>query len=199
MSMRSPGRRALLRRACGAAVVVVLVAGCSSGSPLESPETPSQEQSPESAESMETASPSGTGTSPSEEAVEDASPTVAPEHPDPSEPASPLPTWDTAATERAQERAVAFVRALVRTDLSEQDWYAGIRGFLSEEAQEKYRTVDPRNVPSTEITGEAALVDDSSVFLAIVEVPTAAGVFAVTLSRSEANQDWAVERAELLG
>lgn len=195
MSIRSRGGGAL-GRACGtAAVVAAVVAGCSTASSPESPEAPSQEAP---SESPETASPSESDAGSSEDATEDASPAVPPEHPDPTDPASPLPTWDAAATERAQARAVAFVRAFVRTDLSEEDWYAGIRGFLSEEAQEKYLTVDPRNVPSTEITGDAQLVDDSSVFLAIVEVPTAAGVFAVTLSRSEAGQDWAVEGAELL-
>ncbi|WP_147915200.1 hypothetical protein [Ruania zhangjianzhongii] len=92
---------------------------------------------------------------------------------------------------------MAFIRAFLRTDLSRGDWYAGIRGFLSADAQEKYTTVDPRNVPSTEIVGGAAVVDASSVFLASVEVPTGAGVFAVTLSRSEVGEDWVVERAEL--
>ena len=192
MSIRSNAGGALGRGCWAAAVVAAVVAGCSTAS---SPESPSQETP---SESPWTASPSDSDAGSSEEAAEDASPAAPPEHPDPTDPASPLPTWDAAATEQAQARAVAFVRAFVRTDLSEEDWYAGIRGFLSEEAQDNYLTVDQRNFPSTEITGDAQLVDDSSVFIAIVEVPTSAGVFAVTLSRSEAGQDWDVEGAELL-
>lgn len=195
MSIRGCHRGALLRAAGAVAVVMAFGVGCANAAPPST--TPTATAPAVHDEEPDPSSPATDRAAP-EETTEAASPIPQPAHPDPTDSGAPLPTWDSATEERAEDQALAFVRAFLRTDLSREGWYAGIRGFLSEDAQEKYTTVDPRNVPSTEITGEAAVVDTSSVFLAGVEVPTAAGVFAVTLSRSEAGEDWAVEGAELL-
>lgn len=190
---RSDARAAGLRVLAAAGVSVAAVVGCSARE-ADAP-APSVTVTPEGPQSAdEPSTPAGEEMTDGDSAT--ATQTPPPEHPDPSDTGAPLPTWDAVVTEEAQDQATAFMRAFARPDLSREDWYAGIAGFLSADAQEKYTTVDPRNIPATALTGEAVLADDSSVFLAVVEVPTDAGDFAVTLSRSEAGEDWTVERAE---
>lgn len=190
---RSDARAAGLRVLAAAGVSVAAVVGCSA-TEADAP-APSVTVTPEEPQSADDPS-TPAGEEMTDEDSTTPAPAPAPEHPDPSETGAPLPTWDAVVTEEAQDQATAFMRAFARPDLSREDWYAGIAGFLSADAQEKYTTVDPRNIPATALTGEAVLADDSSVFLAVVEVPTDAGDFAVTLSRSEAGEDWTVERAE---
>lgn len=190
---RSDARAAGLRALAAAVVSVAAVVGCSATeADAPAPNVTVTPEGPQSAD--EPSTPEGEEMTDEDSAT--ATQTPPPEHPDPSDTGAPLPTWDAVATEEAQDQATAFMRAFARPDLSREDWYAGIAGFLSADAQEKYTTVDPRNIPATALTGEAVLADDSLVFLAVVEVPTDAGDFAVTLSRSEAGEDWTVERAE---
>ncbi len=198
MSVRWGERGTLVRVTGAVAVVIAVAAGCTNTAPQSPTPTATATAEVEGEEEPAPSSPSATNHAVPEERTEaDPSPQP-PAHPDPTDSGAPLPTWDPATQDRAEAQALAFVRAFLRTDLPRDDWYVGIRGFLSEDAQEKYTTVNPRNVPNAEVTGEAVLVDSSSAFLAGVEVPTAAGVFAVTLSRSEVGESWVVEGAELL-
>ena len=54
--------------------------------------------------------------------------------------------------------------------------------------------VDPAEVPPREITGPGVITDDSSPYLAWVDVPTDVGTYAVLLVRTAADTAWLTER-----
>ncbi|WP_380169777.1 hypothetical protein [Jannaschia sp. R86511] len=90
--------------------------------------------------------------------------------------------------------AVGFVRAITRTDLPYEQWWAGLAGFLSPDATTIYDNVDPANVPTDPPTGPGELDPASTQFLATVTVPTDAGPWTVTLLRLDTDR-WLVDRA----
>jgi hypothetical protein len=49
-------------------------------------------------------------------------------------------------------------------------------------------------VPVSAVTGVGVLVDEASANVAVVEVPTNAGTYTLTLSRLYGDSPWAVER-----
>ena len=106
------------------------------------------------------------------------------------------PTWDDHAAAEAGDRAVAFLRAFARPDLPAEDWHAGLTGFMTPEAAELFAYVDPANVPATQVTGTPAVSPGGSVYLAVVQVPTDAGTYRVTLTRTAAGQPWLVTYAD---
>ena len=73
-------------------------------------------------------------------------------------------------------------------------WWADLEPALSAQAAADYAGTDPAAVPARAVTGTAVLVDDSSAYLASVEVPTDAGAYEVLLSRAGAGAPWLVER-----
>ncbi|WP_159096614.1 hypothetical protein [Miniimonas sp. S16] len=171
-----------MRQGClGLVVGVLLIAGCSpSGTGGDTtPSTPSA-----SASASAPASP--------------ASPeVVTPGEPQDDSVASPdggVPVWDDSARSSAATAAVAVMGAFARPDLGYEEWWAGLEPLLSPAAAEVYASVDPVNVPARTVTGAAVVVDESSPYVAFVQVPTDAGTYTVLLSRESAATAWLGER-----
>lgn len=170
-----------------AALFVFAAAGCSVGGDepaTTSPEPTPAEQSP--SEPEPTSSPPAEGTAPMEELTGgEQNPTEAP------------PEWDEAAQREAADRAVAFMRAFARPDLSAEEWHAGIAGFMSDQGAEMFAYVDPANVPASQVTGEPEVLEEESTgTLAQLHVPTDAGTYLVTLTRVNQGDQWLVEYAD---
>lgn len=106
------------------------------------------------------------------------------------------PTQDAQTVEKAGDRAMAFMRAFARPDLTAENWHAGIAGFMTPETAELFAYVDPTNVPATQVTGEPRVLESRSAYLAEVHVPTDGGTYLVTLARTAADQPWLVTYAE---
>lgn len=106
------------------------------------------------------------------------------------------PVWDEAAAADAQQRALAFMRAFARPDLPAEEWFEGIAGLMTEGGAQLFAYVDPINVPASEVTGEAQVLENVSPSLAEVHVDTDAGVYLVTLSRVSAGDPWLVDYAD---
>lgn len=106
--------------------------------------------------------------------------------------------WDESSRVAARELAVHAVGAWVNVDDGEDVWRSGLAAWLSPDALAYYAAVDPRNIAAAEITGEPQLVDEDSPELAVVEVPTSAGIYEVTMNRVEAADPWAVQRVRLV-
>lgn len=104
-----------------------------------------------------------------------------------------VPTWDTASREAATARAAEIMTAFARPTLGYEDWWAALAPLLSDQAQQDYSFVDPANIPVHAVTGEGVLVDESSAFLARVQVPTDVGVYELLLSRTDATAPWVGE------
>jgi hypothetical protein len=158
------------RRAPCAAVLTsaLLLTGCTDASPSSTTSTPPTQ-----------APPTAAGGSDHDE--------VLPEPP-------PSPTWDPASREEATDAATAAMTAFARPRLDAQVWWAQLSPLLTPAAAAAYAATDPRNVPARSVTGSAELVDDSSAYLALVEVPTDAGDYVVLLAREGQDDPWLVER-----
>lgn len=107
--------------------------------------------------------------------------------------ASPIPP-DVDSAEQAQARATAFMRAFARTDLPQQQWWAGVGGYFTPAAAAIYQSTDVANVPVHQVTeGSAQLLPGTTKFRAEVSVDTDNGAYTVTLIR--AGGTWLVDRA----
>lgn len=104
------------------------------------------------------------------------------------------PTWDDASRVSARDLAQDVMDAFVATDVPPDQWWAGVSVLLSPQAQMDYRYVDPANVPAQSVTGDPVLVDESSAYIANVEIATDVGTYTVILSRIDANAPWVGER-----
>lgn len=86
------------------------------------------------------------------------------------------------------------MRLFARPGISARAWWADLKPLLSDQAQRDYYGVDPARVPVSKVTGDGRLVELDTALVAIVHVPTNAGLYAVTVSRSSQEPRWVVER-----
>lgn len=86
------------------------------------------------------------------------------------------------------------MRLFARPRLDAKTWWSDLEPLMSPQAQQDYYGIDPALVPVTDITGPGALVKLDTRRVAIVHVPTDAGLYAITLSRSPEAPEWKVER-----
>lgn len=84
--------------------------------------------------------------------------------------------------------------AFASPDLTYEQWWAGLGPLLSPAAAAVYSSVDPANVPASAVTGAGVVVDESSPYVAWVQVPTDAGTYTVLLSRESETSGWLGER-----
>jgi hypothetical protein len=144
----------------------------------------------------ETATATATGPAPSPSSV----PTPPPPAGEPmDEPEGPVtgaqvPVWDEASRAQARQVAGDAVRAWARPDLPAARWFDELSAFLTPTARQDYQWLPPGSILAREVTGEPAVVDEPSVYLARVDVPTDAGTVQVLLSRQDGPTAWLVER-----
>lgn len=143
-------------------------------------------------------SASGTATAPPAPLPAGPTPTGAPMEGDlGSATGAPAPVWDEGSRADATATATAAMTAYARPTLDPDTWWGEFSAFLSPAAQQDYQWVQPASIAATALgPGPAALVDESSVYLARVEVPTDAGTYRVLLSRQDGPTPWLVERVE---
>lgn len=166
----------------GVLVLALVLGGCLPGGPEPRP-------GPD-----ETAT--ATGTVPPPSPVPAPAPPAGEPMDEPEEPVTgaQVPVWD--ETSRAQARQVAgdAVRAWARPDLPAARWFDELSVFLTPTAQRDYQWLQPGAILAREMTGEPAVADEPSVYLARVDVPTDAGTVQVLLSRQDGPTPWLVER-----
>lgn len=104
------------------------------------------------------------------------------------------PTWDQAGRDQATTTATKVMTVFVDHRQDGAAWWADLEPMFSPLAAADYTGTDPAQVPAHQVSGPAALVDQSSAFLATVSVPTDVGAYQVLLSRTGAGQPWLVER-----
>lgn len=102
----------------------------------------------------------------------------------------PVPEWDPASRAAATDAATAVVTAFVRPEQPYEAWWAGVEPLLTPQAAQDYAYVDPANIAPSAITGPAVIVDDTSAYVAGIEVPTTLGPYTVVLSRTDAAGAW---------
>jgi len=106
----------------------------------------------------------------------------------------PVPTWDAESRESATAAAVKVMTAYARPDLSFDQWWADLQPLLDSKATQDYSYMDPARIVATGVTGPAVITDDTSAYVAFVDVPTNAGTYGVVLSRADADAPWLAGR-----
>ena len=185
-----------MRRRRTAAVATALaaaaLAGCSddgsASSPTPAPTAPatsSASPSPQATTTPVRPDPDRFTHPPSGLVDEDTGETITPEA---------VPQWDADSRATALRAAEAVMSAFARPDLSHDQWWTGLEPLLSAQARIDYAYVDPANVPATQVTGTAELAEESSAYIARVQVPTDIGTYTLILSRADAEAGWLAER-----
>ena len=105
-----------------------------------------------------------------------------------------VPQWDEASQTAVIQAAEKAMSTFARPDLGYDTWWAGIQPLLTLDAAQNYVYVDPENIPVREVTGTGVIIEDSSAYVATVEVPTDAGRYHVLLIRKDADAPWLVSR-----
>lgn len=122
--------------------------------------------------------------------------TFAPDQPDVSDDQDLVD--EPAAAEQSKADAItaatATMTAFARPDLSEAEWWNGLLPHLSQEGAAAYEGTLPENIPVTAVTGDATVLEGATDVIVLVEVPTDAGAYVITLTRSDASQPWLAER-----
>ena len=169
-------------RAGVAAVVVLALSACSgqgeSPSPTTSPPAPAASTTTPLDLGQFTPAPSGA-------VDEDTGETIDPQ---------PVPTWDGPSRAAAVDAAQTAMAAFARPGLDYDTWWAELTPLLTQQAQQDYAYVDPANVLASAVTGPGALVDETSAYVANVEVPTDAGTYTLVLTRTDAAAPWLAGR-----
>ena len=106
----------------------------------------------------------------------------------------PVPSWDEESREAAISAAETALRAYVRPDLSAEAWREGLTPLLDQKAAQDYSYLDPSRIVATEVTGAGTITDDTSAYVAFVDVPTNAGIYSVVVSRTDADAPWLTSR-----
>lgn len=176
-----------MRRATigGVALAGVLVlAGCTGQDEGPAPTTaPSTAPSPDASPSM-----------PDLESFTAPSPGLVDDDSDETVDPAPVPEWDEASQLAVIDAAEAAMTAFARPELDYETWWSELEPLLTPQAAETYAYVDPANVPARQVTGEGFLVNDTSAYIATVEVPTDAGRYHLVLNRKDAAAPWLVTR-----
>lgn len=106
----------------------------------------------------------------------------------------PVPVWDDDSRQSAIAAADAVMRAYARPDLGFDAWWAQLQPLLDQKATADYAYMDPARIVASSVTGLGAITDETSAYVAYVDVPTNAGTYSVILSRADADSPWLASR-----
>lgn len=162
-----------MKRAAAAAVpllAALALAGCVNSNDPGPPVSPSS-------------SPSVTSTNP-----------VNPSPPVDDATADPVPEAGTDSQAAAIDTAEKAVTAFARPDLSYDEWISGLYPYLTQTGAAAYEDTDPALVPVRQVTGAGTILPASTEVALIVQVPTDAGPYNVSLSRPGPDAPWLADR-----
>lgn len=114
-------------------------------------------------------------------------------------PSVPVPEAGEASQADAITAAQAVVTAFARPNLDEAQWWTELVPLLSQKGAVAYEGTLPSNIPVTAVTGTAAVLPASTDVATLVEVPTDAGPYIVTLVRGGTDEPWLAERIRPAG
>jgi len=161
------------QRALGAAlslVAALAVTGCVSDPPQPEP-TQSAAPTPTSTNPVNPTPPSDTGA------------TVA-----------PVPEAESDSQAAAIDAATAALTAYAQPELPYQQWINGLYPYLTQTGAAAYEDTDPARIPVRKVTGPGIILPASTEVALIVQLPTDAGNYNVSLSRPNADAAWLADR-----
>lgn len=102
------------------------------------------------------------------------------------------------AGETSQQDAIAaaakVMETFARPHLAADEWWTAMLPLLSQQGAHAYEGTNPAEIPATTVTGAGTLLEGSTEVSLIVQVPTDAGPYNITLTRRDANSPWLAER-----
>ncbi len=110
-----------------------------------------------------------------------------------------VPSWDDRSHQSAIAAAQTVMLAYARPDLEFDEWWANLQPLLDQKATQDYAYMDPSRIVATTITGPPVITDETSAYVAYVDVPTNAGVYGLILSRVDGDSPWLASRFILPG
>lgn len=106
----------------------------------------------------------------------------------------PVPLWDDDSRQSAIAAAGTVMSAYARPDLGFEEWWAQLQPLLDQKATADYAYMDPSRIVASSVTGPGVITDESSAYVAYVDVPTNAGTYGLILSRADADSPWLASR-----
>lgn len=119
---------------------------------------------------------------------------VNPSPPFDDETVAPVPEAEDDSQSAAITAAERAVTAFARPDLGYEEWIAGLYPHLTQAGAAAYEDTDPANVPIRQVTGPGTILPASTEVALIVQVPTDAGLYNVSLSRPGPDAPWLADR-----
>lgn len=117
-----------------------------------------------------------------------------PHEEDEEHPTEPIPEAGEDSRDDAIATAERVMTAFARPDLSEEQWWAELLPLLSEKGAYAYESTLPANIPVRAVTGAGQILEASTDVMLIVQIPTDAGPYNITLSRGGVDEPWLAER-----
>ncbi|MEO5536053.1 MAG: hypothetical protein ABIR17_13090 [Pseudolysinimonas sp.] len=94
----------------------------------------------------------------------------------------------------ALQAASTALTTFAQPDLSAAEWWKQMLPLLSQAAAIAYEGTDPAEIPVHQVTGPGRILEGSTEVSLIVEVPTDAGAYNVTLIRGDPTAPWLADR-----
>ncbi|MGA6129100.1 MULTISPECIES: hypothetical protein [unclassified Microbacterium] len=107
---------------------------------------------------------------------------------------APVPEAESDSQVAAVEAATAALTAYAQPELPYQEWVNGLYPYLTQAGASAYEDTDPARIPVREVTGQGIILPASTEVALIVQLPTDAGNYNVSLSRPNAESAWLADR-----
>ncbi|NQX37100.1 hypothetical protein [Herbiconiux sp. VKM Ac-2851] len=106
----------------------------------------------------------------------------------------PVPEAGDDSQKSALTAAEKVVATFAQPTLDPETWMNNLYPLMSQAGAAAYEGTDPAKVPVHQVTGAGKILDGSTEVALIVEVPTDAGPYNVSLSRTGPDAPWLADR-----
>lgn len=107
---------------------------------------------------------------------------------------APIPAASTDGQAAALAAAETAVSTFAQPGLDAATWMTRMYPLLTQRGAQAYEGTDPAQIPVRYVTGPGQVLDGSTDVALIVQIPTDAGLYTVSLSRTDASAVWLVEQ-----
>ncbi len=121
-------------------------------------------------------------------------PSTAPTAPVDAGEVTPAPEADEDSQSAALNAATKALQTFAQPQLSADKWWAQMLPLLSQQGAVAYEGTDPAQIPVHQVTGTGNVLEGSTEVSLIVQLPTDAGPYNITLTRPGADAPWLAER-----
>ncbi|MBN9630059.1 MAG: hypothetical protein J0I18_05560 [Actinobacteria bacterium] len=121
-------------------------------------------------------------------------PSTAPTQPFDDGEVTPAPEAAGSSQEAAIAAATKVMETFARPQLDADEWWRALLPLLSQQGAHAYEGTDPAEIPATTVTGTGQVLEGSTEVMLIVQVPTDAGPYNITLTRTDPSSPWLAER-----